>query len=86
MTGRKVTRAEAERQVARILDQLETVRWELLGLALSLPESPDEEAEAELRRVVECVLADRIQWALGDLRSVVERPEGEEEKRSGEPA
>ena len=78
-----MTRAEAERQVARIVDQLETVRWELLGLALSLPEAPDEEAEAELRRVLECVLADRIQWALGDLRSVLPK---EEDERSGEPA
>ena len=66
----KVTRAEAEPQVARAVDHLETVRWQLLGIALSLPESGAE--EADLRRVIECVLADRIQPALEDLRSALE--------------
>jgi hypothetical protein len=73
--GPKVTLAEAERQAARVVDQLEAARWQLLGIALSLRESPDEEAdaEAELRRVLECVLADRLLPALGDLRSVLKR-------------
>ena len=70
--GPRVTRAEAERQVARGVDQLETARWQLLGIALSLPEE-EAEAEAELRRVLECVLADRLLPALGDLRSVLTR-------------
>ena len=65
-----VTRAEAQPQVARAADQLESVRWQLLGIALSLPESPA--GEADLRRVLECVLADRIQPALEDLRTVLE--------------
>jgi hypothetical protein len=75
VTGPKVSRAEAEQQVARVADHLETLRWQLLGIALSLPESPSEEAdaEAELRRVIECVLADRIQPALEDLRTVLPR-------------
>jgi hypothetical protein len=92
MAGRKGSLAEAERQVARIVDQLETVRWELLGIALSLRESdredPDEEADAEakLRSLVECVLDDRIQWALRDLRTALKRAEGEEEEGFEEPA
>lgn len=75
MTGPKVSRAEAEQQVARVTDHLESVRWQLLGIALSLPESPagEADAEAELRRVIECVLADRIQPALEDLRTVLPR-------------
>lgn len=68
MTPPKVTHAEAEQQVARVADLLESVRWQLLGIAISLPE---EETEAELRHVLECVLADRILPALGDLRSVL---------------
>jgi hypothetical protein len=77
--GSKVTLAEAERQAARVVDQLEAARWQLLGIALSLRESPDNEAdaevdtEAELRRVLECVLADRLLPALGDLRNVLTR-------------
>ncbi len=70
MTAPKVTRAEAEPQVARAAEQLETVRWQLLGIVLSLPESPA--GEADLRRVLECVLADRILPALEDLRSALE--------------
>jgi hypothetical protein len=80
MRVRKRTRAEAERQVARVVDQLETVRRDLLAVAGSLPEPPAEaedlegeaDAEVELRRVVECVLADRIEWALRDLRTVLD--------------
>ena len=77
MAGRKGTLDEAEQQVARVVDHLETVRWQLLGIALSLRESLDEEGdgEAELRRVIECVLADRIQSALADLRTVLTRTE-----------
>jgi hypothetical protein len=70
VTGPKMTRAEAEPQVARAADQLESVRWQLLGIALSLPESPA--GEADLRRVLECVLADRVLPALEDLRTVLE--------------
>ena len=77
MTKRK---AEAERQVARVVDQLETVRSELHEIARSLPEPPEgaedldetADAEVELRRIVECVLADRIEWALRDLRTALE--------------
>ena len=70
MTEGKVTRAEAERQVAGVVDRLEAIRQELAGIASSMDEA--EEAEGELRRVVECVLADRIEWALRDLRTVVD--------------
>jgi hypothetical protein len=74
MTGRK---AEAERQVAQVVDQLQTVRSTLLEIVRSLPPEPEElegeaDAETELRRVVECVLADRIEWALRDLRTVLD--------------
>ena len=92
MVGREVTLAEAEQQVARVVDHLETVRWELLGIALSLREPPDPQAndqadnqadaEADLRGVLECVLADRIQPALEDLRTLLtpaETSDGREE-------
>ena len=85
MVGGEVTLAEAEQQVARVIDHLETVRWELLGIALSLREPPDPQAndpandqadnqadaEADLRGLLECVLADRIQPALEDLRALL---------------
>jgi len=71
--------AEAEGQVAKVVDQLETVRRDLLAIVGSLPEPASGEdlegeadAETELRRVVECVLADRIEWALRDLRTALE--------------
>lgn len=81
MAGWEVTLSEAKQQVSRVVDQLEAVHWQLVGIALSLPETaaanPMEDldgeprAEVELRRVIECVLADRIRVALGDLRSVL---------------
>ncbi|HKI02937.1 MAG TPA: hypothetical protein VKK31_13260 [Thermoanaerobaculia bacterium] len=83
MVGREVTLAEAGQQVARVVEHLETVRWELLGIALSLRELPDDQspdeqaldeqaaAEAELRGALECVLTDRIQPALGALRALL---------------
>lgn len=75
MRGLKVTRAEAEQQVTRLVDALEAARWQLLGIALCLPEEEGDETggEAEARRVLECVLADRILPALEDLRSVLSR-------------
>jgi hypothetical protein len=73
--------AEARRQVRRIIDQLEAVRWQLLGLKLSLPRSPTEESQEDLsaepgamkdlRATLECVLADDIRPALQDLQVLV---------------
>jgi hypothetical protein len=77
---------DAHVHLSRIVDQLEVVHWQLVGLALSLPPSPTENLvevsgeevidEAELRRIIECVLADRILLALTDIRSAMPRAEG----------
>lgn len=75
MTAGKVTRAEAERQVAGVVDRLESIRRELVAIASSVDE--EGEAEGELRSVLECVLADRIDGALRDLRTAVEDTWGE---------
>jgi hypothetical protein len=77
---RNVALGEAEEQVGRIVDQLESIHWQLLGIALTfsdpaadqgLEDLDEADAKAELQRVVECVLADRIGLALQDLRSVL---------------
>jgi hypothetical protein len=88
MLGSDLKLSEAQVQLSRIVDQLETVHWQLVGLALSLPASPTEShqeasgekttAEAKLRNIIECVLADRILFALEDIRSALTRTEGEE--------
>lgn len=84
MAGSSVALAEAKHQVARIISQLESVHWQLVGVAGSLPEAAGEESleteeSSELRRVIECVLTDRIHFALGDLRSVLPSVKAEDQ-------
>ena len=79
MTGpQEKTLAEARKHVRRVLDQLEAIRWQLIGIKLSLPEplaeqvrleDMDEEVDAatELRTTISCVLEDEIRKALQDL-------------------
>lgn len=77
--------AKAREQVRRILDQLEAVRWQLLGIKLILPEPSAEhvrlldvadvmDATTELRTVIHCVLEDCIRPAVEDLNDALLNP------------
>lgn len=60
------------RDVAR---EFEALRYRLLGLRASLPASADEEeagGAADLRAVIDCVLADSINPAIRDLRKAAD--------------
>ena len=91
MTGPKETLVEEKRHLRRILDQLESVNWQLIGVKKSLPESLAErvrhedmsdemDAATELRTVIDCVLDDSIRPALQDLRGVLANTDDEEEE------
>jgi hypothetical protein len=79
--SKKVLAAE-RKHVLRVVEQLEAVHWQLVGIKLSLksreaetqPEDDlgDEmDAATELRVTIECVLEDDIRPALQDLRDVL---------------
>jgi hypothetical protein len=80
---------EARAEVRRIIEALESIRWRLLGVQLSLPEPIEETARlqevademspaAELRTVIQCVLDDSLRPAIEDLRGVVDLPSRKE--------
>ena len=85
MTDPQRTLAEGKRHVRRVLEQVEGIRWQLIGIALSLREpSAEKDREdvgdewdevTELRTVIECVLSDGLSPALEDLRKVLMRGE-----------
>jgi hypothetical protein len=78
-----MTEAEttAEAQLREIAGALEAIRFRLLGVQASLPASPLEreplreedemDTATELRALVGCVLEDRIEPALQELRTAV---------------
>jgi hypothetical protein len=82
-----MTDTDAREQLRGIATDLEAIRLRLLGLQASLPASPaerfrllEEEAldtGAEIRAVIGCVLHDRIQPAIEDLRGVAASSEVE---------
>lgn len=78
MTGMPRALEEARRQVRRVLDQLESVHWQLLGIQLNLPEpaaeilrledvSDEMDPVAELRTMIACVLDDSLRPAIQTL-------------------
>jgi hypothetical protein len=70
--------AAARDQLREIYRDLDAIRFRLLGVQATLPRSPQEEdplmdsdtmdSSAELRGAISCVLCDRIDPALRDLR------------------
>ena len=88
-----VTLAEARKQLREVADELEALRFRLLGIQGSLPEPSAEkvrfeeldgmDAATELRAVIGCVLNDFIGSAIRDLRDAVTETEGggRDEKR-----
>lgn len=94
MRGLKVTLTEGRQQLERVVDQLEAVRLQLLGILSGLPEPPEEaagledvgeepDAATELRTTISCVLDDAIRPALQDLREVLASMEEKTEKAPG---
>jgi len=82
MTEPRETFAEAKRQLHRVHEQLEGIRWQLLGIRHSLPEPPTErvqkadlsddlDAVMELRTTIDCVLEDDLKPALQDLQELL---------------
>jgi hypothetical protein len=80
MTDTQKTLAEGKRHLRRVLDQMESIRWQLTGIKLSLPEPPERalddvsdewDAVTELRTIIECVLDDDLRPALEDLRKAL---------------
>ena len=80
MTDTQKTLAEGKRHLRRVLDQMESIRWQLTGIKLSLPEPPEKalddvsdewDAVTELRTIIECVLDDDLRPAFEDLRKAV---------------
>jgi hypothetical protein len=59
----------AREQISEITAELEAIRFRLLGVHASLP---PEGLAAEMRTVIECVLADAFEPALRDLRAAVD--------------
>ncbi|HEY4591159.1 MAG TPA: hypothetical protein VIJ61_02050 [Thermoanaerobaculia bacterium] len=51
---------------------MERVQTELQGIAAGLPEEAEEDGEVALRAVIECVLVDRLEPAVQDLRTAME--------------
>jgi hypothetical protein len=78
--SKKVLAAE-RKHVLRVVEQLEAVRWQLVGVKMSLESREAEtrpeddlgemDAATELRVTIECVLEDDIRPALQDLRDVL---------------
>ena len=81
MTDTRRTLAEGRRHLRRVLEQMEAIRWQLVGIKLSLTEPPEErvledvsdewDAVTELRTVIECVLDDDLRPALEYLRKAL---------------
>jgi hypothetical protein len=79
---------EARAEVRRIIEALESIRWRLLGVKVSLPEPIGEtvrlqevademDPAAELRTVIHCVLNDSLRPAIEDLRDAADLPSKE---------
>jgi hypothetical protein len=82
MTELQGTVVEAKRQLHRVHEQLEEIRWQLVGIRDSLPEPPTErvrladvsdepDALMELRTTIDCVLEDDLKPALQDLQEAL---------------
>ena len=72
-----MTEAEivARRQLRAVAEELESIQTLLQRIAATLPAPPREGTEPEertpLRAVIECVLVDSLEPAIGDLRAAV---------------
>jgi len=82
VTGLERTFVEARRHLQRVVEQLESVQLQLLGIRQTLPEpaaegvrhldmTEESEPTTELRTTIACVLDDDIRPALADLRDVL---------------
>lgn len=83
---------QAKEQLREIVAELEAIRFRLLGIQASLPDSPAErfpplegdemDPWSEIRAIIGCVLDDSIRPAIRDLRNMAEPPPSSGEKES----
>jgi hypothetical protein len=59
-------------RVREAVEGLERVQTELQEIAAGLPEEAEEDGGVSFRAVIECVLVDRLQPAVQDLRTAME--------------
>jgi hypothetical protein len=82
VTDPKEALAEARKHLPKIIDQAQSIRWQLRGIQLSLPKSiaegesqedigADMDAITELRTTIACVLEDSLRPLLEDLEDVL---------------
>jgi hypothetical protein len=85
----------AQEQLWEIVDELESLRFRLLGVQASLPEPAADptpqglekdletmDRRTEIRAVIGCVLNDFVASAIGDLRDVAALPDSEAAEES----
>jgi hypothetical protein len=82
---------EAKEQLREIVAELEAIRFRLLGIQASLPDSPaerfppleqeDMDPWSEIRSIIGCVLNDSIRPAIRDLRNMAGPPPSPEGAR-----
>jgi hypothetical protein len=74
-----ITERAAKEEIRDVVRSLEALRFRLVGVRASLPAPTDEETDpaADLRTVIDCVLADSLGPAIRDLNKAMgERPGG----------
>jgi hypothetical protein len=96
VTGPKKPLAEAKRHIRRVVEQLQSIRLQLTGIQVGLPEplsegvrhadvSDEMDATTELRTVIACVQEDSIRTAIQDLLDALASLEGKEDEEEREP-
>lgn len=74
-----ITEKSVREEIRDVARDLEALRFRLLGVRASLPapaERKEEDAVADVRAVLECVLEDSLGPALRDLRKLADAPGG----------
>lgn len=70
-----ITEKDVREEIRDVARDLEALRFRLLGVRASLPApraAREEDAVADVRSILECVLEDSLRPALRDLRKLVD--------------
>ncbi|HKI00573.1 MAG TPA: hypothetical protein VKK31_01200 [Thermoanaerobaculia bacterium] len=77
------TQTAAQAALRKIVEELDAIRSRLRGVRDTLPAPPqedamladdDEEMDASMRSIIDCVLRDSIEPAIRDLQAVADEP------------
>lgn len=75
-----ITEKAVREEIRDVARDLEALRFRLLGVRASLPapvaETREEDAVADMRAILDCVLTDSLEPALRDLRKLADDPGG----------